>query len=420
MLDKNKYNFDEKLAMECANAFADTSLLGCVVSSAKGEVVGAVGYSCAACKLCEVVNKQKEICERSQLYSMIEAERFGGKYIYFCPLGLTCFVSPILGELGSAAKITVGPFLMTDHADFISCDLENLSGQTLENAKKEILNIPVIEPERINKMSNLLFMAVSFINNVSQANRMRSAQSSTAIQGQISSYISQLKGNEVAPYPFSTERALLQAVEHLDKANAQKLLNELFGYIFFVAGGDFEKAKSRVCELLVLISRSAIIAGAPEESTLEMNNQYIQTLPNIKDMEQLCLWLTEVMNAFMDRTFEYIDFKHANVMHQSILYINNHYQENITLEDMARRVYLSPSYFSRVFKKENGMTFSAYLNKTRIAYSKELLLHTNMRLVEIALQVGYEDQSYFSKVFHKIVGVPPLKYRAAKGQKNNE
>ncbi len=419
MAYKDKNDFDKKIAMECANAFAKTSALGCVVSSAKGEV----GYGCQACKLCEAIGKHKGLCEQSQLYGMVEAERFGGKYIYFCPMGLTCFVSPILGELGSAAKITVGPFLMTDHADFISCDLidrQGLSGDVLENAKNALADIPVVEPEQINSMSTLLFMAVSFINNVSEVNRMRSAQSSTAIQGQISSYIEQLKGEDVAPYPFNTERALLQAVEHLDKQKAQKLLNEIFGYIFFVAGGDFEKAKSRVCELLVLISRSAIIAGAPEDSTLELNNNYIQTLPKIKDMETLCLWLTDVMNSFMDRTFEYIDFKHANVMHQSILYINNHYQENITLEDMAKRVYLSPSYFSRVFKKENGMTFSAYLNRTRITYSKELLLHTNMRLVEIAFQVGYEDQSYFSKVFHKIVGVPPLKYRAAKGKNSND
>ena len=81
---------------------------------------------------------------------------------------------------------------------------------------------------------------------------------------------------------------------------------------------------------------------------------------------------------------------------------------------MARRVYLSPAYFSRVFKQEMGESFTAYLNRVRIEHSCALLRQKQLRLVDIALMVGFEDQSYFTKVFKKITGISPLCYREGK------
>ena len=87
-------------------------------------------------------------------------------------------------------------------------------------------------------------------------------------------------------------------------------------------------------------------------------------------------------------------------------------EDQARLEEMARRVYLSPSYFSRVFRQETGETFSGYLNRLRIERSKELLRHKELRLTDIAQKVGFEDQSYFTKVFKKLEGVTPLRYRS--------
>ena len=116
----------------------------------------------------------------------------------------------------------------------------------------------------------------------------------------------------------------------------------------------------------------------------------------------------------MDSIFDFTGIRHTNVIHRTIQYLNTHYQEKITLEEAAQRVYLSPAYFSRVFKAEMGESFTAYLNRVRIEHSKELLRHKNIRLTDIAQLVGFEDQSYFTKVFKKLAGVPPLQYRNSK------
>ena len=128
-------SFDLTLAKACAKAFATACEVGCVVSDATGEVKYESGLGCASCGLCRAAGRRPDDCVQAHIYGMTEAARFGGKYIYLCPMGLTCFVSPILGDRAIEAKLTVGPFLMVERQDYISCDLEEqmgLTGETLE------------------------------------------------------------------------------------------------------------------------------------------------------------------------------------------------------------------------------------------------------------------------------------------------
>ena len=269
--------FNMKLAQECAQAFSAAFGVGCLVTDAQGRPYYEQGYGCASCQLCHAAGRRPEECVQSQLYSMTESTRFGGKYIYFCPMGLTCFVSPILENEEATAKLTVGPFLMVDRQDYIACDLEGqmgLCGQPLQNVAALLDNIPYVPAEKVTGMSNLLFMAVGFLNNVSAANRMLESQGSAEIQGQITSYIQQVKtDSEAPPYPLETERAMLRAVRQTNKEEAQRQLNELLGYLFFSSGGDLARIKTQIYELLVLISRAAIDAGANSESILTANHR---------------------------------------------------------------------------------------------------------------------------------------------------
>ena len=74
-------------------------------------------------------------------------------------------------------------------------------------------------------------------------------------------------------------------------------------------------------------------------------------------------------------------------------------------------MHLHPSYFSTVFKNSTGLSFKEYLNKVRIEESKILLLNTDFSIIDIAIAVGFEDQSYFSKVFKKYTGTTPKQFR---------
>ncbi len=156
-----------QLAKECARSFSGACGVGCTVSDASGHCLFETGYGCTSCQICHIAGRGEADCIRTHLYGMTEAVRFGGKYIYTGPMGLTCFVSPILGDEGVAAKLTVGPFLMVEQRDYIAYDLEEcgkLHGEPLHRVIQELDNIPYFPPERVTEMSNLLFMAAGFMN----------------------------------------------------------------------------------------------------------------------------------------------------------------------------------------------------------------------------------------------------------------
>ena len=92
-------------------------------------------------------------------------------------------------------------------------------------------------------------------------------------------------------------------------------------------------------------------------------------------------------------------------------YINLHYGERISVEDVARYVDKSNNYFSSHFKKSMGISFVDYLNMIRVEHAKRMLRQTACMTYEIAERVGYNDYKYFSTVFRRIAGVSPSEYR---------
>ncbi|MFI3227161.1 MAG: AraC family transcriptional regulator [Clostridia bacterium] len=158
--------------------------------------------------------------------------------------------------------------------------------------------------------------------------------------------------------------------------------------------------------MLILISRAAIKSGADQNKCLMLTHNYIQVIPKLDTMDELCIWLSKITNKFIDNVFSYL-----NVIPKAVQYIHNNYTEKITLESVAATVYLSPTYFSKIFKDEMHTSFTTFINEVRVEQSKKLLRKSEIKLSEVANIVGFEDQSYFTKVFKKITGISPLQYR---------
>jgi AraC-like DNA-binding protein len=91
--------------------------------------------------------------------------------------------------------------------------------------------------------------------------------------------------------------------------------------------------------------------------------------------------------------------------------IADNYFEHLELSAVADFVQLSPSYFSSLFRQVVGMNFREYLCRVRVEESKRLLLSTDFALADIAISIGFPDQSYYCKMFKRIVGISPGKFR---------
>ena len=93
-------------------------------------------------------------------------------------------------------------------------------------------------------------------------------------------------------------------------------------------------------------------------------------------------------------------------------FINEHQTEDLTLTQVAKAVNTSTFYFCKMFKKATGINFTDYLSRVRIEKSKNLLLNPNLRISEIAFEVGFQSLTHFNRVFKKVLGQSPTEYRA--------
>lgn len=109
------------------------------------------------------------------------------------------------------------------------------------------------------------------------------------------------------------------------------------------------------------------------------------------------------------------------LVNHAIYYLENHHTQEITLEQLADTLYVSPTYLSKVFKESTGMSPINYLIQVRLKHAKELLANEQLTIREISQAVGYQDAYHFSKLFKKYYGVSPsqLAKKSLAQQKNS-
>lgn len=119
----------------------------------------------------------------------------------------------------------------------------------------------------------------------------------------------------------------------------------------------------------------------------------------------------EALEFLKDRTESGAGSSLSRQVKDILLFIQEHYAEDISLDQIAQTVDLSRTYVSGLFKKETGINLTNYITNFRIEKAKELLRDTNLRSYEIAVQVGFPEESYFSRTFKKVTGESPNAYR---------
>jgi len=103
--------------------------------------------------------------------------------------------------------------------------------------------------------------------------------------------------------------------------------------------------------------------------------------------------------------------KNSNRLSSAIIYIHKNYRQNITAEDVAKHIYLSPKYLSSLFRKELGVTFSQYLTNLRLTNACNMLCSSSDSVKEIAIDSGFNNTKHFQNVFKKHYNMTPLEYR---------
>lgn len=144
------------------------------------------------------------------------------------------------------------------------------------------------------------------------------------------------------------------------------------------------------------------------ESMADQADKTVESL----DAQALCEVLEDVLTFVVPEAKEAPTDSVKDIVRQAVAYVDAHYFEDISLASLAGQFHVEGSYFSRVFRQETGKTIMVYITGKRMEKAIEYMKDPGINLTEIAFLVGYDDYTYFSRVFRKAMGVSPREYRS--------
>ena len=197
-----------------------------------------------------------------------------------------------------------------------------------------------------------------------------------------------------------------------DGDKAVRLAEEMDRDAGRLSASDHQHRKNMAIVGITLCSRAAIEGGISPEAAYRISGYYIQKCDASRDT----LYMLQYRNQAIREFASYVLEKQKHLSSSGYIegcrdYIRKHYREKIYLQDIADFLGISPSYLSRLFKKETGRCLQDFVNEERVFRSSNLLLYSDLSLSEIAQYVHFPSQSYFGSIFKKYKGMSPKAFR---------
>jgi two-component system, response regulator YesN len=211
-------------------------------------------------------------------------------------------------------------------------------------------------------------------------------------------------------YPSKDEKELLEALRMMDKVTLRVELEKIFSN--YSSFSDSQALIKNHCLKLIFIS-----IGVLEEFDINiekyLNRSYQPhiEIEKIDTLKSLKIWLFNNFELFVEMLIKSKKRKYKKIINYSLKYIKENFNKDISLETIATNAYITPGYFSKLFKLETKQNFTEYLNNYRIEKAKKMLKQIDLKIYEVSENVGYHDYKYFSYNFKKITGYSPQEYR---------
>ena len=205
-------------------------------------------------------------------------------------------------------------------------------------------------------------------------------------------------------------RQLNRAIDELDSAGVARTIARLRQSVEALRG-------IHGWEILELVAETGntLIARLDLPDKRQIRDRFTRACDACQTVDALFDALSETAQRCMELMCDQKRDSVTRPVRQACEYIRQHYDEQISLEEVSAQVGLSPAYLSMLFKKEMNEGFAHYLMTVRIDQAREMLRETTMSVAEICGRVGYNDLKHFTHIFEKSVGVKPGVYRKLYG-----
>ena len=213
--------------------------------------------------------------------------------------------------------------------------------------------------------------------------------------------------------PSSKEAAPFSIVRNGDTSRTSELMDAIRISIALPLSQDsIRSMQYHFVAFLTLIAQNAIEGGLQHKDSLALCNHYIQIMDSCKEADDIFALFGQAVEEFTGKVHEINNScPYSKPILQAMDYIYDNLHKNITVNDVAAHVKLSPSYFSALFKKECEECVAAYIRRLRVEAAKKMLAHSEYSYLEISNYLSFSSQSHFISIFKKQVGITPKEYR---------
>jgi AraC-like DNA-binding protein/ligand-binding sensor protein len=381
-------------------------------------------YSAGILRFCALCKKHQSASEKSSggdeypctsmhIKGIREARQSGGVYIYLCDLGFLFWISPLFAAGHLVGALIAGGVPGIERQE-VTARIKSLGGAESAEGEESLRGIKEKKIDEVKSLAQTLLLCAEHISHNTEDHRetlKRLGEQEESLSTQI--HLLRSDNSTLPPsYSLDRERTFLAALRRGDNDAGRKILGELLENILISSHHNFETMKLRAIELVVILSREAITPDKSEDNIiLETNNRYIKRIQEAKNAEELTDILYLIVDRMAGRIFSFQGIRHASALRKAERFIWENYTRKICLKEIAEASGLSAPYFSSIFKEEMGENLSTYLNRLRVERAATMLIESDMSLNKIAETCGFEDQSWFSKIFKSYTGKSPGKYR---------
>ncbi|MBP1753883.1 MAG: two component system response regulator, partial [Firmicutes bacterium] len=163
-------------------------------------------------------------------------------------------------------------------------------------------------------------------------------------------------------------------------------------------------------EFILFAEQRAFLSGGMTYY-FRYRKDYLATLFRLDNYDHLRKWFIDKVMEACRNIISKREEQTSGVIARAKTFIAENFSKDISLDDVSRIVDISPYYFSKLFKEETGENFIEYLTNIRIERAKQLLQNKEVSIKNICVETGYSDPNYFSRIFKKQVGITPSEYR---------